>query len=116
MRQLLEPCLPWKGSVDTATGYAYTQGKKASRVLYIKAFGPQPGLEVDHLCHNRLCVNLEHLEAVTREENLRRKLTKRLCKKGHSNWAKSPGYNRFCRTCASDNQRALRAKRFLSSP
>lgn len=30
------------------------------------------GLELDHLCRNRRCVNPEHLEAVTRTVNIRR--------------------------------------------
>lgn len=32
-----------------------------------------PGLHLDHLCENSLCVNPKHLEAVTREVNQSRK-------------------------------------------
>ena len=30
------------------------------------------GLELDHLCRNKCCVNPQHLEPVTRSENLKR--------------------------------------------
>jgi hypothetical protein len=42
---------------------------KAHRAVYMKAFGPQPGLDIDHICGNRACVNLEHLRAVDRGIN-----------------------------------------------
>ena len=42
-------------------------------VSYELHVGPVPsGLELDHLCRNRGCVNYEHLEPVTHVENIRR--------------------------------------------
>lgn len=43
------------------------------RFLYERAHGPIPqDWDVDHLCRNRLCVNPDHMEGVTRRENLLR--------------------------------------------
>ena len=45
----------------------------AHRVSYQHYVGPMPeGYTIDHLCKVKLCVNPEHLEAVTYHENLRR--------------------------------------------
>ena len=45
----------------------------AHRVSYQHHVGPMPeGYTIDHLCKVKLCVNPEHLEAVTHHENLRR--------------------------------------------
>lgn len=43
------------------------------------------GMEIDHLCGITACVNPDHLEAVTRRENLRRAIGHRwgTCKQGH---------------------------------
>lgn len=56
----------------------------AHRVAYEMIAGPIPeGMELDHLCRVPLCVNPDHLEPVTHEENMRR--TKRdSCPRGHS--------------------------------
>lgn len=44
--------------------------QKAHRISYEWHKGAIPaGLTIDHLCENKGCVNPEHLEAVTREEN-----------------------------------------------
>jgi len=45
----------------------------AHRAAYVLEIGAIPeGLDLDHLCRNRGCVNPEHLEIVTRQENIRR--------------------------------------------
>jgi hypothetical protein len=42
------------------------------------ANGPVPkGHEIDHTCYVRMCVNLDHLECVTRTENRRRAAVRR---------------------------------------
>src|SRR4249919_407211 len=45
-------------------GYKYTY--RAHCAAYVKAKGPIPhGLQLDHLCRNRACINPDHLEPVT---------------------------------------------------
>ncbi len=61
-----------------ANGYGSIQlgGVKVSghRFAYAAFVGDIPaGREIDHLCRDRACVNPEHLELVSRQENLRRR-------------------------------------------
>lgn len=50
----------------------------AHRVVYESLVGPVPdGLELDHLCAVRNCVNPAHLEPVTHAENVRRGYARR---------------------------------------
>lgn len=58
--------------------------KMAHKWSYLLFVGPVPdGYEVDHLCKVRLCVRPDHLEAVTQEENNRRK-RRPYCSHGHA--------------------------------
>jgi hypothetical protein len=77
------------------------------------------GLTIDHLCRNKLCVNPDHMEVVTRGENTLRAVdigaqnrNKTRCIKGHEfspeNTRITPAGRRRCRTCDRDNERARR--------
>lgn len=72
------------------------------------------GLQIDHLCRNKLCVNPDHLEPVTQSENLKRRSAKVQCKSGHpftaENTYQTKAGTRCCRTCRRDA-----AKRFRDS-
>ena len=85
------------------------------------------GFDVDHLCRNRACIRPDHLEAVTRRENMRRGLsigseTIRLddiagiCPRGHDlgapdAWSVRRDGTRKCRLCANERARAYRARK-----
>ncbi len=107
-----ETCWLWTG--HKVSGYAMlsVSGKStyAHRFAYELLVGPIPeGLQLDHLCRVRHCVNPAHLEPVTPRENVARGVSpaavrKIVCKRGHPltegpNLYLSPTGVRVCRTC-----------------
>lgn len=73
-------CWLWSGLLDRQ-GYGrvwevvagVTRATTAHKALYLSVVGPVPtGLELDHRCRTRCCVNPAHLEPVTHQENCRR--------------------------------------------
>lgn len=69
-------CWLWQKS-KSKDGYGWASFKnktyQAHRLFYILIKGPIPdGLVLDHVCRCRHCVNPEHLEPVTPQENLKR--------------------------------------------
>lgn len=66
------PCWIWDLHLDEG-GYGRTGTGGAHRAVYQERVGPIPeGLQLDHLCRVRNCVNPDHLEPVTHTENMRR--------------------------------------------
>ena len=67
-------CWVWLGG-ESGKGYGsfWINGRlsRAHRVSYTNLVGPIPdGLDIDHICYNRRCVRPEHLQPVTRKQNL----------------------------------------------
>lgn len=108
-------CWLWTGGCDP-DGYGVfrvstTKQKRAHRFSFEQARGPVPaGLQLDHLCRVRSCVNPAHLEPVTNRTNTLRGLTlpaanaaKQFCVKGHPLYGPNlfvrPDGARGCRVC-----------------
>jgi hypothetical protein len=119
-----EACWLWTGGCRSRGGYGNlgnVDGKTvpAHRFSYEMHRGPIPeGLVVDHLCRETKCVNPDHLEAVTVQENSRRAAlsrgTARVCGKGHDLTGDAVRTRKdgvvYCGSCANEAQAARRAK------
>lgn len=77
-RGFVSPCWIWQRALSsTGYGSVYCFDRKtrisAHVAVYQERVGPIPvGLEIDHLCRVRACVNPQHLEPVTKMINTRR--------------------------------------------
>lgn len=129
-------CIEWTGA-NNGAGYGmffteWVPGGSDKRVLahrwaYEYHIGPIPeGLSLDHLCRNRACVNVFHLEPVTHQENVLRgtgasaiHAKKTHCDSGHpfsgdNLILRSNGRWRDCRECKRQKDRRYRTQRKAS--
>lgn len=111
-------CLIWTG-YRGKLGYGYIgyKGKAqlVHRFMYKQFVGEIPeGLVLDHVCRNRACIKISHLEPVTQMENVHRgkvmRRKKTHCANGHE-WnvenvrIETTGYLK-CRVCDRERQYA----------
>lgn len=113
-------CWEWQGN-KTTNGYGKWQRGPghSERAVHRIAFEhyrntPIPqGMQLDHLCRNRVCLNPDHLEVVTPSENTLRQdhweRRKTHCPKGHEyndeNTRRTPKGKRVCRICDRTRKR-----------
>lgn len=125
-------CWIWMGEIAKSHGYGIVNGKQldgskrrqyAHRVFYERFKEKIPEMfTIDHLCRVHCCVNPDHLEAVTRGENVLRgcgvaaiHARKTHCSNGHPFTPENTylakrkyGLNRQCRTCRTE--RVIKSK------
>jgi len=118
-------CWQWVGCIRK-DGYGQFRHAKAHQWSWRHLVGDVPaGMQLDHLCRNRGCVNPDHLEPVTPQLNILRGIgptavnaRKTHCPQGHPYagdnlrvYTRPNGVtSRYCRTCRSDDSKRRRAQ------
>lgn len=121
-------CLLWTGW-RRRDGYGVLglewQYRRAHRVYFEHVNGPiPPGMDLDHLCRVRNCVNPEHLRIATRRENVlapgslsvaKAHSEKIACPKGHPYSGRDNRGGRVCHACDSERHRSRRPRKDLEA-
>lgn len=120
------PCHVWIHTKDD-DGYAQMNVEGVKRhlarwLLQRSGVSIPSGMVIDHICRNRACINIEHLEVVSIKENTLRgssfsaqNAMRIRCERGHNNWRvwfqkKDGKKRRLCRDC-QENYPSNRKKR-----
>lgn len=106
-------CWGWTGhhTHDGYSRFSFSPGDGMGRdayahvIMYRMLVGEvPPGMQLDHICRNRGCVNHDHLQITTQQENLGRRDV--MCKKGHpmreENRKRNACGRSCCLTCYND--------------
>jgi hypothetical protein len=136
-------CWIWTGCIYRGYGRVGDDNGRnvmAHRLSYETFKGPIPtGMEPDHICHNpsicdggdsclhRRCINPDHLEAVTHQENVRRGCIGQFnrlrgssithCPQGHEYTPANTRTYNGCRSCLScSRERARRSRSQVQPP
>jgi|NitcycUWRG01K112_1040325.scaffolds.fasta_scaffold00048_2 HNH endonuclease len=121
-------CWEWTAALDRGYGIFNTDSRTeyAHRYSWETLVGVIPiNKHLDHLCRNKRCVNPDHLEPVTNQENTKRGAAASVqrnrarrqthCKMNHEFTEKNTHINtngaRICRECHRNRTRAFRDKR-----
>lgn len=105
----LDGCWLWNGATNGKYGVSGLKGQESRyvhRMAYIAIHGSIPySLVVDHICRNILCVNPDHLRAITQKENIQQGLPGHMgldtCRFGHPLTITRNDGRRRCKTCQS---------------
>jgi hypothetical protein len=127
------PCILWRGTLDW-TGYGRVsagndRGKLAHRVALEQKLGRPiaPGLQCNHTCDVKACINPDHLYEGTQKQNIADSIArhrhfsanKTHCPHGHpyagDNLYTAPTGARQCRTCKHERRRRYRLQRKASA-
>lgn len=125
---MTETCWLWQAAKSSAGyGLMWWEGKLeyVHRVAYTQFIGfIEKGLDIDHLCRIPACVNPDHLEAVTHQENIKRGnagmwgKSKTHCPSGHpyqgSNLVIDNKGGRRCRSCHNTVNRKYKLRKQLA--
>lgn len=118
-----DKCWIWQGSFSGNATHKYGDFSigynryRAHRLIYATHRGEIPkGAVIDHLCGNPACVNPDHLEPVSIQENTKRgRSFKTHCTRGHplvgENLVIDCEGKKRCRDCASERQRIYRERK-----
>lgn len=107
----------WRGRISKSIS--------AHRWAWLSERGPVPADKtIDHLCRNRGCVNVEHMELVTNRENILRgtgpsavNAKKTHCVRGHELFGDNlrlDGESRICRRCKAIHRKTQMDTRIAS--
>lgn len=122
-----DSCWLWQGYIHPLTGYGTIQISGKPELVHAVSYKlvgkiiPE-GMELDHLCRNRACVNPDHLEPVIHRDNVLRGINACAqnarathCPQGHPydlfNTYRIPSGGRGCRTCRMEENRKYRMRR-----
>lgn len=118
--EVTDECWLWQGG-KTLHGYGQMsidyRKTLAHRFSYELHYAAIPaGMEIDHLCRRRDCVNPAHLDVVTHAENMRRLVGRPTCPKGHAmtdenTLRRADTGHRLCRACRDERNRAAYQRR-----
>lgn len=112
-------CWEWNAGRDK-DGYGTYWARRGKVRAYRRAYetlaaAVPAGMQLDHVCRNRTCVNPSHLEPVTCRENLlrgdtaaARNASKTHCHAGHEFTPENTGIDgahRYCRECKNARRR-----------